>query len=82
MHRSRGTVLRAGHPRNRLLHERSADVIGPGAQEPCTGIGPEFHPGNLDVVDRPKEHHTSKCCDGQVVPGRRPWSRDASQIDR
>src|SRR3954454_14127534 len=45
-------VLRAGHPRDVLLHQRAAEVIDAPAQALRRRIEPHLHPARLEIRDR------------------------------
>src|SRR5687768_375682 len=45
------TVVRAGHARDRLLHERPAEVVDPPSQRLGGGVEAHLHPARLKAPD-------------------------------
>ena len=67
--------VRAGRPRDVLVHQRAAQVVGPGPQDLPRALGAHLDPAHLDVVDVARvgdaRHrvHQQRLAEGRSPPG-------------
>ena len=81
-------VLRTGHPRDRLLHQGAADVVGARVQHRAGAVDAELDPAGLDVVDAAVQQDPGHrvdgagCRAGSGRGGRRRRGRSARRCAR
>ncbi len=75
-------MLRAGHPTDRLLHQRAAYVVRPTNEHGPTALHPELDPGALDVVDRTVQQNARHRVHGPVLLAGGAGTGDTGQVDR
>ena len=76
-----GTVIRAGHPADGLLHERPAEVVDAAPQHVAAALVAQLDPGALDRVDGPVQHEPGHRVHRPVLPPGRPGPGQARQVD-
>src|SRR3954447_1996534 len=74
-------VLAAGHPADRLLHQRAAEVVGAALEHRTSAGLAELDPGRLDVADPAVQQQPGDRVQGPVLPHGRPRPGDAGQVD-
>ena len=72
----------AGHPADRLLHQRAAEVVDAAGEHLAAAVDAELDPRALDVVDPPVQQDARHRVHGPVLARRRAGPRDAGQVDR